>query len=78
VETRRTEHTPQRLDHPPGDDDHRDPRAVGATERRDRAGVQDAVTPGEGVVEVGRDDVDRAREILRELDFQSWRDALTT
>jgi hypothetical protein len=70
------EHAAERLDHPPGHDDHRDAGVARARERRQRARLQDAVAPGQRVVEVGRDDVDLAGEVLRE--DQDCRDALTT
>ena len=62
----RLEHAAQRLHHPAGDDDHAQARVARAGERGQRPRPQHVVLPDQRVVEVGRDDVDVAREAVRE------------
>ena len=64
----RLERPPDGLHHPPGDDDHGNPRLVGALHRRDRPGTKRHVGPHERAVEVGRDDANIAREIVGKLE----------
>ena len=81
VEPGRRERTLHRLHHAAGDDDDVQTGVVRASERRDRARLQDAVLPDEGPVEVGRDDANVARERCGKVQAQPFGlppDALTT
>ena len=68
VEVRRLERLPHGLDHASGHDDDRNPGRLRTRKRRERARVERAVLPHERAVEVGRDDVDVAGEVLGEED----------
>jgi hypothetical protein len=62
----RCEEPAHRLHHAAGHDDDVQAGGLGRTQRCESARPQPAVLPHEGAVEVGRDDLDVAREIRRE------------
>ena len=59
----RGDRVPHRLHHPSGDDDDVQPRRVRPAQRSERTRLQNAVVPDERAVEVGRDDLEVAREV---------------
>jgi len=62
------EETAHGLHHPAGHDDHVQPGVTRVVQRLQRARPQRSVLPDERAVEVRRDDVEVAREILGEVD----------
>jgi hypothetical protein len=64
VQLGRLEEAAHRLHHPAGDDDHVQPGVARLVQRLQGARPQRSVLPDEGAVEVRRDDVQVAREVV--------------
>ena len=72
AELGRLEEATHRLHHATGDDDHVQPGVARVAQRLQRARTECAVLPDERPVEVGRDDLEVAREVVGELEAQPF------